>query len=1032
MSKLHQKLIQNSHHYEKWHDNPYHYHWHWLTFSLAFLLSASAIIGVWGITINEQNRLIVDLNSIQLARAQSNGLSCDVRGNGAELLPPPRTDYLVSTVGEWISAQNSARPGDVIRIKNGTYTWVIGYYGIDGSASNPIWIVPETPGGVTFTGESFVVLSADWLVFRDFTFRNMNSNRRRWSPNNGAKKENGVHHMRVSGDNVRVERLTILNGSSSGFTHGIQTVGSNPLFNYLHIDGYTNMAIGTYSTPSGLAICNSYFGNLKQTSGIQHLQFYTGGNSNDGDAFEYMTNPNNRVWRNRAARIERSIFENVDMKYTWEFKNSGMTAEDVIVLGGGGNALSLMRQGENHTYRRLFIIDTRRGIGITGGNAVVEDSIIIGPQNKDINQSLVSFRAGTYTTRTGDFKGAYNGTVTTHGGLFQRLTVIDRRGNQSPLQFSKPYNNYFGDACDRGESGAICPGHIQYPRLLDGRIQNNIFRDSIIFSEHARFTRGMDLGYVFNNNSFSNNVMYTPNGSGSNRWPGAENRNPQFRWENRTIRIPTDGTTRTIQVPVSSLYSEGYGADPDYVLGWAMDADDPSPKDNCTVTANSISDLQTKISQASSGDTICLAAGNYNINSTINITNKSITLRGVGQPTLNWSRGSGYLMSIGCASDTRFRITGLAFSGGQSGQGRQYWGSGAIDIGSQSGQTCVDFRIDHNKIEFFDGIGMNVRGAARGVIDANEINNIGTYGIFVGGDGDSKWQSNPIFQAGLGTADAVYVENNIFTQGYWHNIASQNGSRYVFRYNTSIDDFSNREGPCCQKVDAHGKYNNGTWPRGSRSYEIYGNKLISDYDEETRLNLIGIRGGDGVIWGNIFDGSNYRYTITIQNEHAGSGEEDNCSKYAGNRCPDQPRELFIWDNEDKSKGGPVALSNRHPSILKEGTDYFMKSPAQAVADGDIPNTREIASYQPFTCPHPLVDDYDPVNNDYCQGQASGGNGGTGSGDIDKDGDVDIFDYNLLVTNFGSTNCGNVADINGDCKVDIFDYNILIENFGKKN
>ena len=51
------------------------------------------------------------------------------------------------------------------------------------------------------------------------------------------------------------------------------------------------------------------------------------------------------------------------------------------------------------------------------------------------------------------------------------------------------------------------------------------------------------------------------------------------------------------------------------------------------------------------------------------------------------------------------------------------------------------------------------------------------------------------------------------------------------------------------------------------------------------------------------------------------------------------------------------------------------------------------------------------------------------GDIDGDGDVDIFDYNILVENFGSTSCGNIADINGDCKVDIFDYNILVENFG---
>ncbi len=52
------------------------------------------------------------------------------------------------------------------------------------------------------------------------------------------------------------------------------------------------------------------------------------------------------------------------------------------------------------------------------------------------------------------------------------------------------------------------------------------------------------------------------------------------------------------------------------------------------------------------------------------------------------------------------------------------------------------------------------------------------------------------------------------------------------------------------------------------------------------------------------------------------------------------------------------------------------------------------------------------------------------GDLDKDGDADIFDYNILTTNFGSTNCGNIADIDGNCKVDIFDYNILVSNFGK--
>ena len=51
-------------------------------------------------------------------------------------------------------------------------------------------------------------------------------------------------------------------------------------------------------------------------------------------------------------------------------------------------------------------------------------------------------------------------------------------------------------------------------------------------------------------------------------------------------------------------------------------------------------------------------------------------------------------------------------------------------------------------------------------------------------------------------------------------------------------------------------------------------------------------------------------------------------------------------------------------------------------------------------------------------------------DFDIDNDIDIFDYNTLLTNFGSTSdCGNQADANEDCSVNIFDYNILLGEFG---
>lgn len=52
------------------------------------------------------------------------------------------------------------------------------------------------------------------------------------------------------------------------------------------------------------------------------------------------------------------------------------------------------------------------------------------------------------------------------------------------------------------------------------------------------------------------------------------------------------------------------------------------------------------------------------------------------------------------------------------------------------------------------------------------------------------------------------------------------------------------------------------------------------------------------------------------------------------------------------------------------------------------------------------------------------------GDLNHDIKVDRQDYDIFVANFGNTSCGNVADIDSNCIVDIFDYNVLVGNWGK--
>jgi hypothetical protein len=54
------------------------------------------------------------------------------------------------------------------------------------------------------------------------------------------------------------------------------------------------------------------------------------------------------------------------------------------------------------------------------------------------------------------------------------------------------------------------------------------------------------------------------------------------------------------------------------------------------------------------------------------------------------------------------------------------------------------------------------------------------------------------------------------------------------------------------------------------------------------------------------------------------------------------------------------------------------------------------------------------------------------GDLDSDGDVDLYDYDIIVADFGRTGTPGFipADINPNGVVDLYDYNTLVGNYGK--
>ncbi|MDG5816877.1 hypothetical protein QA601_17400 [Chitinispirillales bacterium ANBcel5] len=337
----------------------------------------------------------------------------------------------------------------------------------------------------------------------------------------------------------------------------------------------------------------------------------------------------------------------------------------------------------------------------------------------------------------------------------------------------------------------------------------------------------------------------------------------------------------------------------------------PSSARVITAQSGSRDHIQAAVNRARVGDTVKVPAGNWVFNGGINV-NAGITIMGAGRErtTLRRTSSSSWLFNVNCANGERFVLTGFTIVGLAPTTSR----------GIRLTNHCKDFRIYDNTFRRNTDRAIEIHGNTRGVIDNNSFIDNDPTAIVVFGDGDASW-NRPL---SLGSEHAVYVEDNYFQQrnvsnpGRAMHIASNNGSRYVFRHNR-VEDGTLRS----QSVDAHG--NKFYWPRGSRSYEIYNNT----FDLGHRWVAMYIRGGDGVIFGNTITGSVINSILLI---HEGRSGDGNCNY----PCVDQIRQLHIWDNT--FNGNPADVHVRHPSIVRLNRDYFLN---------------ENQDYEPFTYPHPL-------------------------------------------------------------------------------
>lgn len=356
-----------------------------------------------------------------------------------------------------------------------------------------------------------------------------------------------------------------------------------------------------------------------------------------------------------------------------------------------------------------------------------------------------------------------------------------------------------------------------------------------------------------------------------------------------------------------------------------------------TVHAASCSadDVETALAQAADGQLVQIPAGDCDWGTRKLARAAGIVLRGAGVQATIIRRSvavtvaQDYLLSFDCANGKTIEISDLAFIGNDALQ-TEAQRLVDLDNGVLLKNGCRDFRIHRTEFREFSHAGLAIRGNySRGVVYQSAFHSnfkcqpvptscLG-YGVVV--TGTSGAQAPPL---ALGSEEAVFVEDSIFRDNR-HGIASNYGSRYVFRHNVVLSTPRTRN---FGLIDAHGR---GDYPPGSRSWEIYANQIGSDPPTEI-VSGISIRGGDGVI----FDNTISDRVVRI----AHFSIETGCP-VPGPPLPDQIREAYVWNNawSGPPPGYPTGpIGNSCPAMIREGQEYFL-----APRPG----------YAPYTYPHPL-------------------------------------------------------------------------------
>jgi hypothetical protein len=355
--------------------------------------------------------------------------------------------------------------------------------------------------------------------------------------------------------------------------------------------------------------------------------------------------------------------------------------------------------------------------------------------------------------------------------------------------------------------------------------------------------------------------------------------------------------------------------------------------------SGSSADIQAAVNLAATGDTVAIPAGRFLFTGQVYAPD-GIHIAGAGRDSTYLIKNDDLsewhaMITVDSKTGKPFIFSGITLQGrldALQGTNRKTTQTTVKDQGLLIKGAAKDVQIFDSRFTKFLRAGIEFAGQSgtkhgnpTGVIYHNEFIdnwylNLG-YGIAIIGD-PSSWKGSVT----LGSAKALFIEDNLFDRNR-HCVTGGNGAIYVARYNIVKDNYQD-----AAAFDAHGL--TPSWPRGTRSVEIYKNTVTNSI---TRWAGAGIRGGGGVIWGNTWNGVSHGVALMLENPP----KSKPLTTYPALDQIGNPDALYIWDNtssgEDVYKV-PTRDSRGIDYWLQENRDYFLAPKA---------------GYRPYEYPHPL-------------------------------------------------------------------------------